>query len=99
MADVDSFVGEVHGYQKQGVGFGYTKRRGYHPMLASRAEDRRGAARAAAQGISGQRDGRADTFAALHTREQYQAARQTSSISEIRDSLASPQWIQAKRSA
>jgi hypothetical protein len=35
--DVDSFVGEVHGYQKQGVGFGYTKRRGYHPMLASRA--------------------------------------------------------------
>jgi len=36
--DVDSFVGEVHGYQKQGVGFGYTKRRGYHPMLASRAD-------------------------------------------------------------
>jgi hypothetical protein len=37
VVDVDSFVGEVHGYQKQGVGFGYTKRRGYHPMLASRA--------------------------------------------------------------
>jgi hypothetical protein len=36
--DVDSFVGEVHGYQKQGAGFGYTKRRGYHPMLASRAD-------------------------------------------------------------
>jgi Transposase DDE domain group 1 len=36
--DVDSFVGEVHGYQKQGVGFGYTKRRGYHPMLASRGD-------------------------------------------------------------
>jgi Transposase DDE domain group 1 len=36
--DVDSFVGEVHGYRKQGVGFGYTKRRGYHPMLASRAD-------------------------------------------------------------
>jgi hypothetical protein len=35
--DVDSFVGEVHGYQKQGVGFGYTKRRGYHPLMASRA--------------------------------------------------------------
>jgi hypothetical protein len=36
--DVDSFVGEVHGYKKQGVGFGYTKQRGYHPMLASRAD-------------------------------------------------------------
>jgi hypothetical protein len=36
--DVDSFVGEAYGYQKQGVGFGYTKRRGYHPMLASRAD-------------------------------------------------------------
>ncbi len=36
--DVDSFLGEVHGYQKQGVGFGYTKQRGYHPMLASRAD-------------------------------------------------------------
>lgn len=38
VVDVDSFVGEVHGYQKEGVGFGYTKRRGYHPMLASRAD-------------------------------------------------------------
>src|SRR5947209_8587322 len=28
--DVDSFVGEVHGYQKQGAAFGYTKVRGYH---------------------------------------------------------------------
>ncbi len=37
VVDVDSFVGEVHGYRKEGVGFGYTKRRGYHPMLASRA--------------------------------------------------------------
>jgi hypothetical protein len=36
--DVDSFVGEVHGYKKQGVGFGYTKQRGYHPILASRAD-------------------------------------------------------------
>lgn len=35
--DVDSFVGETYGYQKQGVGFGYTKQRGYHPLLASRA--------------------------------------------------------------
>ena len=37
VVDVDSFIGEVHGYKKQGVGFGYTKQRGYHPMLASRA--------------------------------------------------------------
>lgn len=37
VVDVDSFIGEVCGYKKQGVGFGYTKRRGYHPLLASRA--------------------------------------------------------------
>ena len=36
--DVDSFIGEVHGYLKQGASFGYTRRRGYHPLLASRAE-------------------------------------------------------------
>ena len=36
--DVDSFLGEVHGYEKEGVGFGYTRQRGYHPMLASRAD-------------------------------------------------------------
>jgi hypothetical protein len=35
---VDSFIGEVCGYKKQGAGFGYTKQRGYHPMLASRAD-------------------------------------------------------------
>jgi hypothetical protein len=28
--DVDSFVGEVHGYAKQGAAFGYTRQRGYH---------------------------------------------------------------------
>jgi DDE family transposase len=38
VVDVDSFIGEVHGYDKQGAGFGYTKRRGYHPLLASRAD-------------------------------------------------------------
>jgi DDE family transposase len=37
VVDVDSFVGEVHGYDKQGAGFGYTGRRGYHPILATRA--------------------------------------------------------------
>ena len=36
--DVDSFVGEVHGYAKQGAAFGYTRQRGYHPIVASRAE-------------------------------------------------------------
>lgn len=38
VVDVDSFVGEVHGYAKQGAGFGYSGRRGYHPILATRAE-------------------------------------------------------------
>jgi hypothetical protein len=38
VVDVDSFIGEVHGYQKQGAGFGYTKRRGYHPLVASRGD-------------------------------------------------------------
>jgi hypothetical protein len=38
VVDVDSFVGEVHGYAKQGAAFGYTRRRGYHPILASRAD-------------------------------------------------------------
>src|SRR4051794_6129099 len=37
VVDVDSFVGEVHGYQKQGAGFGYTHQRGYHPLVATRA--------------------------------------------------------------
>ena len=32
-----SFVGEVHGYAKQGAAYGYTRQRGYHPILASRA--------------------------------------------------------------
>jgi len=36
--DVDSFVGEVHGRSKQGAAFGYTRQRGYHPILATRAE-------------------------------------------------------------
>lgn len=37
VVDIDSFVGEVHGYQKQGAGFGYTGERGYHPLLATRS--------------------------------------------------------------
>jgi hypothetical protein len=35
--DVDSFVGEVYGSDKQGAGFGYTGTRGYHPILATRS--------------------------------------------------------------
>jgi hypothetical protein len=38
VVDVDSFIGEVHGYAKQGAAFGYTKQRGYHPLLATRAD-------------------------------------------------------------
>ncbi len=37
VVDVDSFVGEVHGRDKQGASFGYTHKRGYHPILATRA--------------------------------------------------------------
>jgi hypothetical protein len=37
IVDLDSFVGEVHGHDKQGASFGYTGRRGYHPILATRA--------------------------------------------------------------
>ncbi len=35
--DIDSFVGEVHGYDKQGAAYGYTHKLGYHPLLATRA--------------------------------------------------------------
>src|SRR5215218_2876493 len=38
VVDVDSFVGEVHGRCKQGAAFGYTRQRGYHPILATRAD-------------------------------------------------------------
>jgi hypothetical protein len=38
VVDVDSFVGEVHGHAKQGAAFGYTRVRGYHPILATRAD-------------------------------------------------------------
>ncbi len=35
---IDSFVGEVHGHAKQGAGYGYTRKLGYHPILATRAD-------------------------------------------------------------
>jgi hypothetical protein len=40
IVDVDSFVGEVCGSLKQGAAYGYTKRFGYHPILATRADTR-----------------------------------------------------------
>ena len=36
--DVDSFIGEVHGEQKQGASYGYTRQLGYHPIAAVRAD-------------------------------------------------------------
>jgi len=36
--DMDSTICEVHGYAKQGATFGYTRARGLHPLLATRAE-------------------------------------------------------------
>lgn len=38
VVDVDSTICEVAGRHKQGASFGYTKVRGYHPLLATRAE-------------------------------------------------------------
>ena len=38
VVDVDSFVGEVHGRAKQGAGYGYTRKLGYHPLLATRGD-------------------------------------------------------------
>jgi hypothetical protein len=35
--DLDSTICEVHGKQKQGAAYGYTKVLGYHPLLATRA--------------------------------------------------------------
>jgi hypothetical protein len=38
--DVDSFVGEVCGRDKQGAAYGYTRLLGYPPILATRADTR-----------------------------------------------------------
>jgi hypothetical protein len=35
--DLDSTVCQVHGYHKQGAAYGYTRKLGYHPLLATRA--------------------------------------------------------------
>src|ERR687891_853417 len=36
--DLDSTICEVHGHQKQGAAYGYTRKLGYHPLLATVAE-------------------------------------------------------------
>jgi PII-like signaling protein len=36
--DVDSTITEVFGYQKAGAVYGYTHQKGYHPLVASRAD-------------------------------------------------------------
>ena len=38
VVDVDSTICEVHGRNKQGAAYGYTRVLGYHPILASRAD-------------------------------------------------------------
>jgi len=37
VVDLDSTICEVSGKAKEGAGFGYTKTRGYHPLMATRA--------------------------------------------------------------
>jgi hypothetical protein len=36
--DIDSTICEVSGYHKQGAAYGYTKKLGYHPILAVRSD-------------------------------------------------------------
>jgi len=36
--DIDNFVGELHGYQTQSASYGYTKKLGYHRIVAVRAD-------------------------------------------------------------
>jgi hypothetical protein len=36
--DLDSFIGEVYGYEKEGAGYGYTRKLGYHPIIATRSD-------------------------------------------------------------
>jgi hypothetical protein len=50
--DVDSTICETYGLKKQRAKFGYTKVRGYHPLLATPGGHRRGAARAHARPVT-----------------------------------------------
>lgn len=38
IVDLDSTITEVFGYHKQGAAYGYTKQKGYHPLVATRAD-------------------------------------------------------------
>lgn len=38
MIDLDSTITEVHGKDKHGAAYGYTRQLGYHPLLATRAD-------------------------------------------------------------
>lgn len=38
VVDLDSTICEVFGDQKQGVAYGYTRQKGYHPLIAARAD-------------------------------------------------------------
>ena len=38
VVDLDSTITEVHGKQKHGAAYGYTRQLGYHPLLATRAD-------------------------------------------------------------
>jgi hypothetical protein len=38
IVDLDSTITEVFGYDKQGAVYGYTHQKGYHPLIASRAD-------------------------------------------------------------
>ncbi|MHB1613140.1 MAG: IS1380 family transposase [Actinomycetes bacterium] len=38
VVDIDSTIDEVHGKKKHGAAYGYTKKLGYHPIVATRAD-------------------------------------------------------------
>lgn len=38
VVDIDSTICEVHGYDKQGASYGYTRQLGLHPIVATRAD-------------------------------------------------------------
>ncbi len=51
VVDVDSFVGEVYGYDKQGAGYGYTHKRRVSPDRRDPRRDWRGVAHPRPQGV------------------------------------------------
>ena len=57
VVDIDSTICAVAGKHKQGAAYGYTKKLGYHPMVATRS-NRRDPPRPDAQGLGQHRPGR-----------------------------------------